>query len=204
MSRDISATNLAEINAAHLHEVLLVKLGFGTPVYAHSGVGTITYDSNDYLGVGDFGSIGSPTETEQLRPASLSLVLSGVDSGLITEALDSGAYGDAVTIYMGYRQDDGTLVADPWIIWKGKLEFAAIRQGDDNTVTLTCQHDLAVLDESDGSRFTDEDQQVRFPNDTGFQYVTDMPGLKLWWAGRPVISGSDGGAVPPPGYTKEE
>lgn len=192
MSRDISTTNLTEINSAHLHEVLLVKLEFDTPVYCHSGIGTITFNSNDYLGVGQFGGVSNPTETEQLRPTSLTLSLSGIDSTLITEALDSGGYGDIVTIYTGYRQDDGTLVDDPWITWKGFLEFASIRHGADNAVTLTCQHDLAILNENDGARFTDEDQEVRFTGDTGFQYVTDMAGIKLVWGGGVVASGGGG------------
>jgi len=192
MSRDISATNLTEINAAHLHEVLLVKLEFGTPAYAHSGIGTISFDGNNYLGVGQFGGISSTRETADLRPASLTLTLSGIDTNLITEALDSGGYGDVVTIYVGYRKDDGTLVDDPWIVWKGFLEFASIKQGKENVVLLTAQHDLAILNETDGSRFTDEDQQVRFSGDTGFQYVTDMAGMNLNWAGAKINTGTAG------------
>lgn len=196
MSRDITATNLTEINAAHLHEVVMVKLEFGTPVYAHSGIGTITYDSNDYLGVGDFGSVSNTTETEQLRPTALTLQLSGVDSSLLTEALDSGSYGDVVTLYVGYRQDDGTLVDDPWLLWKGHFDYASITQGGDNTVSITLQHDLSVLDEKDGGRYTDEDQQLKFTGDRGFQFVTDMATVKLNWGGMRVIAG-EGGFTPP-------
>lgn len=193
MSRTISASNLAEIDAAHLHEVLLVKLEFDTPVYIHSGVGSIVFDSNTYLGVGQFGNVGNQIESEQLRPTSLILSLSGVDAALITEALDAGNYGDIITIYMGYRQDDGTLVDDPWIPWKGFFEFAAVKHGTENIVSITCRHDLAILNEAEGSRFSDEDQQVRFTGDTGFQYITDMAGTKLIWGGGRVSTGSTGG-----------
>ena len=192
MSRDISAANLAEINAAHLHLVVMVKLEFDTPLYVHSGIGTIVFDSNDYLGVGQFGNISNMTETEVLRPTSLTLTLSGVDSSLITEALDSGDYGDIVTIYNGYRQDDGTLVDDPLLIWKGFFEFASISQGEQSIVSITVQHDLAVLDEINGSRITDEDQQVRFTGDVGFGFVADMAGLKLFWGGGAVSTSRTG------------
>lgn len=196
MSRDISATNLTEINAAHLYEVLLVKLEFDTPVYCHSGIGTITYGGNDYLGVGQFGSVSGARESENLTPSPLTLTLSGVDSSLITEALDSGNYGDAVTIFSGYRQDDGTLVDDPFIIWKGSLEYTSISQGESNAAAITLQHDLAVLDESDGGRFTDEDQQTRFSGDLGLEYVADMNGLRLIWGGARVVTGVLGGSKP--------
>ena len=200
--RDISAANLAEINAAHLHLVVMVKLEFDTPLYVHSGIGTITYDSNDYLGVGQFGSISNMTESEVLRPTSLTLTLSGVDSNLITEALDSGDYGDIVTIYNGYRQDDGTLVADPLLIWKGKFEFASISQGEQSIVSITVQHDLAVLNEKDGGRITDEDQQVRFPGDVAFEFIHDMEniGRRLIWAGGAVSSATDRNPDRPDGF----
>jgi len=43
MSRGISAINEAQVNTSHVHDVTLVKLDFDTPVYVHSGVGTIVY-----------------------------------------------------------------------------------------------------------------------------------------------------------------
>ena len=198
MSRSISATNLTEVDADHLHEVVLVKLEFGTPVYCHSGIGTINYGGNDYLGVGQFGSITDAAESEQLSPSSLTLQLSGVDSSLITEALDSGSYGDIVTIYIGYRQDDGTLVDDPWVLWRGIFEYSSITQGQENVVSITVQHDLATLNQTSGARFSDEDQQRRFSGDVGFEFVADMAGVDLRWGGGPVgVSDPRPGTAPP-------
>ena len=167
---------------------------FDTPAYAHSGIGTITYDTNDYLGVGDFGSVSSTKESEELGPSGITLQLSGVDSTLITTALDSGKYGDVVTLYVGYRQDDGTLVDDPWVLWRGTFEYASIGQGESNVVSITLQHDLAILDEADGGRYTDEDQQSRFAGDRGFEYVAEMGTVKLLWGGKPVVV-AGGGSV---------
>ena len=196
MSRSVSSTNLTEINASHLHEVVLVKMEFDTPAYAHSGIGTISYDGNDYLGVGDFGSISNTTESEQLRPNSLTLQLSGVDSTLLTEALDSGNYGDVVTLYVGYRQDDGTLVDDPWLLWRGTFDYASISRGADNVVSIVVQHDLAVLDEVNGGRYTDEDQQSKFTGDVGLEFIADMANLTLVWGGGRVGGGRERDVIP--------
>ena len=51
MSRGLSTINETQVDSSHVHDVPLVKLEFDTPVYVHSGIGTITYDTNDYLGV---------------------------------------------------------------------------------------------------------------------------------------------------------
>ena len=200
MSRDISATNLAEINASHIQPVTMVNLGFDTPVYVHSGIGTITYDGNDYLGVGQLGAVGNMGESEDLTPSPLSLTLSGVDSSLVSEALDSGNYGDVVTIYEGYRQDDGTLVDDPWVVWKGAYEFSSVSLDKSSIISVTIKHDLSALSEKDGGRYSDEDQQVRFSGDVGFQFVADTSGIKLHWGGKTVAY--NGSPNHPGGFTK--
>lgn len=194
LAREIGDTNETTItDVAYVHEVVMVKMEFDTPVYAHSGYGTITFDGNDYAGVGQLGSVSDTRESEVLGPTPMQLGLSGVDSSLIAEALTSGRYGDAITVYIGYRQDDGTLVQAPWIAWKGTFEYATLTAGEDNSINITCQHDLAILEESESSRYTDEDQQRRYSGDTGFEYVARIATQKLVWGGGPVVTGSGGG-----------
>lgn len=242
MSRDISTTNLAEINASHVHLVTMVALDFDTPVYVHSGIGTIEFgaasggstgnvynawkgaveptqgggsgneyqaskgavepiwsSTTSYLGVGDFGGISEAKASEVLGPASLTLTLTGIDNSLITEAQEAGRYRDSVTIYQGYRQDDGTLVDDPWIAWKGFFEYASIKIDEESTISVTCHHDLSVLTEKDGSRFSSEDQERRYSGDKFFQFVTDQSGLRLFWGGTTHGGDRFGDREPPPG-----
>ena len=189
MSRDIGSTNETQAQGQYVHVVLLANLQFDTPVYVHSGYGEIVYDSNTYLGVGDFGSISQARESEVIGPNGITLGLSGVDAGLVSEALDSGSYGDPVTIYQGYRLDDGTLADNPFILWQGFLEYATVSQGGDNTITLTCESDLSVLGESDNSRYSDEDQVERYSGDRAFEYVVAMKNVKLQWGGRTITRG---------------
>ena len=197
MSRGLSTTNTTAVDASHVHLVTLVKMEFDTPLYAHSGIGTISYGGNDYLGVGGFGGISAPRETEILGPASVTLTLSGVDSDYISEALDSGNLYDPITIYQAYRSDDGTLVDDPWIVWSGWFEFVAIAMDGDSSVSITCQHDLSMLNEKDGARYSDEDQQNAYTGDVGLEFTADMAGLKLLWGGRGVVAGPGGGTLIP-------
>jgi len=186
MTRGLGATNQTEIAKTHVQVVLLCGLEFDTPIYVHTGIGSISYDGNTYLGVGDFGGVDSIEEAESISPSPLRLTLSGIDSTLIAEAMTSGRYGDRVTVYEGYRLDDGSLVADPWILWAGTFEFPTITLGDDNGVTITGQHDLSKLDDASGARFSDEDQQRRYAGDTGFSYVADSVDKEIIWGGGPV------------------
>lgn len=183
MSRSLSSANLTEIANAHVSEVVMCKLAFDTPVYVHSGVGSITYDGNTYTGVGDFGNVSSMRESEALTPSSITLTLSGVNSTFITEALDAGDYGDAVTIYAGFRQDDGTLVADPDELWSGTFEYATISIDAESVVTVVCQHDLADIREKQGGRYSHEDQTDKYASDLGLQFASSAANVKLLWGG---------------------
>ena len=191
MRRGLHADNLSHVQGSHVHEVILAKLEFGTPVYVHSGIGTITYDSNDYVGVGDFGTFSAPRESETLGPVSVTLTLSGFDATFLTEALDASSYGDKVTLFAGYRSDDGTLVADPWPFWKGRVDYMAAGRGATNSISLIAQHDLSVLGEIDGAKFSDEDQRQRYSSDQGFEFVAEQATMKLTW-GRATVNTGDG------------
>ena len=189
MSRGLSATNTAQVDGVHVYEVVLVKLEFDTPLYVHSGVGTISYGGNSYTGVGKFGGITGTRESEALGPSAITLTLDGITSAHISEALDSGNLYDPVTIYVGYRQDNGTLVDDPWVMWKGWYEFATVSIGEESSVSIICQHDLSVLEEKAGDRYSDEDQQDKYTGDLGFQFTHDMANVKLIWGGGGVSGG---------------
>lgn len=195
MTRGYSSANQQELTAQTLHQILMAKLEFDTPVYIHTGVGSVVFDGNTYLGVGDFGSVTGIKESEFLRFNKITLNLSGIDSAYVDEALNSSNYGDLVTLYEGFRSDDGTLVDNPEIVWAGTVEYANLTVGSEAVVSLVCTHELAFLSEIDGSRFTDEDQRTDYPDDGGLKFIADVANTSknLVWAGGPVPTGQSGG-----------
>jgi len=172
--RTLSGTNLAHIDSGHTHPCLLGKFEFGTPVYAHTGLGTITYDTNDYLGVGTLAGLTGLEETENIVPAPVRVQLDGLNSVVLAESLDAASYGDRVTFFIGYRNDDGTLIDNPWTFYKGRVDSSSFSRGKENSVSLTIQHDLAVLAKKIGTKYTDEEQQRRYVGDNAFKAVEQM------------------------------
>lgn len=198
MSRNLTAAAQAQATAQHYTMLVMVKFEFGgspsTSVFVHSGVGTVTYNGDNYIGVGSFGAISEVRESQRTKPGAIELQLDALNTVYLAEALNAGAYGDPVTIYAGYRASDGSLVADPWTLWTGWFEFASISAGTDNMISVTAQHDLSVLDERDNSRFTDEDQQRKYSGDLGFQYVHEAATAKIvWGGGNPFLRGGSTG-----------
>ena len=197
MSREIGSTNTASAEGASVEPVALLKLDLDDPVYAHSGVGVIEYDGNDYIGVGLLGSVTAPSETDELGPQPVTFGMSQIDANLMQYAMSAANYGDEATLYRGYRQDDGTLVSDPYIVWAGTVESTGAKVGPGGQIGITCNHDLAALDQINGGRYTDEDQQDKYSGDKFFSHIADIPTLKLLWGGGPTRTGSAPGLGPP-------
>lgn len=200
MARTLATGNVTHIDSRHTHPVAMAKMLFDTPIYLHSGLGTISYEGNDYLGVGEFGGVSSVEETEAVVPSSIVLQLSGLSSSLFAEALNASNYGDKVTLYVAYRNDDGTLVDDPWVFYRGRVESANLTRGADNSIRITVQHDLAVLNQQTGTKFTDEEQQKRYSGDTAFSRVQQMQLVQLIWGVSGVTGQGDRGGPNPPSY----
>ena len=200
MSRGLSANNAAEIAKAYLQPVALGQFNFDTPVYVHTGVGSITYDGNAYTGLGDFVGMSEMRESEALTPLSMTFTLSSDDAALEAEALDAGNFRDTIKVFIGYRGDDGLLVDDPWLGWSGFYDTASVRIDlEESVIKVVGQHDLATLNEKAGDRYSDEDAQDKNAGDVGLEYLADMRTTNLTWGRRPVVYGS--GAGNPTGRT---
>ena len=189
MARELPADVVTQLDSDHVYAIYMAKLEFEAPVYVHTGIGNVTYDGDEYLGVGTFGGIDGVRESELLGPSSIRLTLSGIDPNMIAEALDAGRYDDRMTVWQALRQDDGTLIDDPYTFWRGRFEYANITVGEDNTITIIGQHDLAILDKKDGRRFSDEDQQAAYAGDLLFEYIAEQENVTYKWGGRIVTNG---------------
>lgn len=191
-ARTIASLNTAHIDTRHTHPVIMGKFLFTVPVYAHSGLGIINFEGNDYLGVGRVAGLEGLEESTAIVPTAVTVQLDGLSSDFFDEALNSANYGDKVTLYLGYRNDDGTLIDEPWILYRGRVESPRLRRGAENTISFTIQHELAVLKKTIGTKFSDEEQQRRYPGDTAFARIEQMSTVELIW-GRADQTTSDNG-----------
>lgn len=182
MTRVISATNITSSEAEKVRMVLLAKLEFDSAtLYLNNTVGTYTFDGNDYLGIGSFGSISKVQEGAELRSYSMDLTLSGVDSTLISEALSTGYKNRDATIYLGYLDSNYAFVADPFVLFKGRMDTMPIEIAEESTITLTVEGRLADWERSRISRYTDADQKQQFSTDKGLEFVDQMVEKTLIW-----------------------
>ncbi len=150
------------------------------PVYAHSGVGTITWDGHEWRGVGALGNVEIPPEAAGVAAVDAMLSLAGVSADLEGFA-DDAIRNRTVELYMGAVAarpgDPGgtTLRGNPVSLFSGTMDGLSIiaSEGEDGI-----DHEARVSVATGPSArsaatiyHTNEDQSSRYPADTAGRLV---------------------------------
>jgi len=202
--RGAAAANVTEMNASSNMPVTFVKLEFGSAngtQYVHDSLNAITWDSQSWSGLGDLGRISRLEEGEEVSPYEAVLELSGVDDSImVDEAVSQQYMDDPITIYLGWlNPTTHALVADPDLMWSGKMGQMAMVVGEVNVIQLTCESDLIVMEKTNGALFSDSNLQSNYSGDTFFKFATQMKNLELTWGGSTLNLGGGGSRLGPGG-----
>lgn len=196
MSRSLNASLVTEITAARLAPAQFVFLDFQTgPVRVWDGVGSIVWGGNTYVGLGYLGSITPIEETADVRANGVVFQVSGVPSSLIATVLGDAYSRRDAKIWVGALDATGALVADPDLMFSGKMNNVDFDKGEvEAIIRVYAESRLVDLRRSRERRYTHEDQQIDFPGDLGLQYMARAQSTPLNWGGKSAPTYAGGGA----------
>lgn len=180
--RTLTAAMQTALAEGTIRPVTLVRLDFASGIVAvHSGLGELAWNGDTYLGVGDLGRIDPIKESTDLRPYGVSMTLSGIPGEKISLALSEHYQGRDARIYLGLLDAGHRLIADPTLIWQGRMDVMPIEMGETATITVTGEGRMADWHRPRVRRYNNEDQQARFPGDKGLEFVTAMVDKPIIW-----------------------
>ena len=175
MSRSLTTAIKNELATNDIRPVHLISIGFSTPVNftdcsfpltsSVSG-SSITYTSSDHLiGISDF------SEQTDVSKSSITLSLSGADQTFISVVLNENIINDSVTIHRGLLADDNTIIADPFLLYKGSIEnFEIQEQPKSSTLSLSIVSHWADFNKKNGRKTNNTSQQRFFSTDVGMDF----------------------------------
>lgn len=195
MSRSLTTALKNETTAAALSPVMFALFDFQSgAVRVWSGLGSQTWDGNSYLGVGYFGSFSPVEETADVKANGVAFQLSGVPSSLISTVLGDNYQGRTVKLWLGAVNAAGAIVADPYLVFSGRMDAVEIDEGGDtSTIRVLAESRLVDLQRSRERRFTHEDQQIDFAGDEGLAFMPTAQSTPFVWGGQKVNGVSGGG-----------
>jgi len=175
MTRSLTTAVKNELATNDIRPVHLITIGFSIPVNitdcsfsltsSVSG-SSVTYSASDFI-LG----ISNHNEQTDLTKATVELNLSGADQTFIATVLNENVTNDIVDIYRGFLNDSNTLIADPFLLYRGNIESFSISENDTTTsVGLTIVSHWADFEKKNGRKTNNTSQQRFFSTDVGMDF----------------------------------
>lgn len=184
--RGLTASMETEVGKSVVEPFFMAELLFPSdPVRAWSGLGDLTWDSKTWLGTGELGKVSPIRETAGLQARGLQFVINSVPSAYISVAQNQDYQNKLATLYVGFFDDDGTIVPDPVVLFRGRMDQLIIAEvgGPEgySRITVSAESRLIDLDRPRELLYDHEHQQALFPGDDGFEYVASLQEKEIPW-----------------------
>ena len=175
MTRNLTSAVKTELATNDIRPVHLITLGFATPVNitdcsfsltsSVSG-SSVTYSASDFI-LG----ITNHTEETDITKSSVSINLSGADQTFISTVLNENVVNDSVDIFRGFLDDSNALIADPFLLYRGKIDSFDIAETDkESQVNLSIVSNWADFEKKNGRKTNNTSQQRFFTGDVGMDF----------------------------------
>lgn len=182
MSRELPAQLQNEIEAPELRPFFAVSIALPDPVYAWSGIGEITFDGKTFDGVGSLGGVSAISEQADGTASGLSLSLSGIDPDFTQYLIEQPYRGAQVDLYIGTLNEGFSEVASWKRLSRWRLNAVSVVE-DESGLQVNVECEGAFIDQARARvrRFTNEEQQRRYPGDKFFEYMAAMQEVRVIW-----------------------
>ena len=180
-SRDLTTAVSNALDDDVVYPFFAIELLFDSvPIRMWTGTGEATIDGNTYIGAGQLLSISSIDETSEIAVKGADIILSGMNSEVISLALQSSYQGRVCNIYFGVV--DGSTYSGLTQIFSGYMDEMNISEGPDTgTIELKVENKLIDLERARVARYSSGYQKSIYPNDKGFDFVESLQNRSVPW-----------------------
>ncbi len=191
MSRTIDSGLLTALTGNSVEPYYAVELMFDTrtitgvdgdpvnvgPLRLWTGLGNRTIGGETYTGTGSLLNIAAAEEVGDLSAKGMVLTLTGLESSIISIALQEPYQRRIAKVYLG--EQSVTPVVE---IFSGFMDTMQISDEPDTaTVVLTIESKLVELERSRNWRYTDESHKARYSGDSFFSFVQSIQDQQVAW-----------------------
>lgn len=183
MTRSLSTAMANGISAATVRPILLLELEFSATVYIWTGIGTLAWNGHDWLGLGNLLEMSAIEETDSIEARGINIKLSGVPADQVQLALSELRTSKRGIIRLALDDGAGGIVANPKIIFRGRLDVGIIDDSDPSSPTIGLQYESELIDLERPRewRYTDEHQRLLHNGDESLRYIASYADKVLYW-----------------------
>ena len=163
----------------HLVDIMLDS----APVYITDAWKELVWSSHTYTALGHLLSFSDIEESSELRVTNMTAQLSGVDQSLISAVLSYKYIDRPLRVYKGFLDDNVAIIANPILIFEGRMDAPVIAENPDDgscVVSITATNAWVDFERKSGRHTNHEEQQLFFPGDKGFEFVSEITKEITW------------------------
>ena len=187
MSRGLSAANEAAVNNQVVRRVYFAFLDYkNAPAFFCSAAKDIAFDydgsgsDTNFVGIGALGSISELEEGTDIQSYAVDLSITGLEDIDISIALSDQYKGRDAIIWRGFLDEDHLLIDAPDVAFSGRMSLQEI-DFENGAIALTVISRLADWQRANNSRYTNEEQQRRYPGDKGLEFIAQQVEKQIVW-----------------------
>jgi hypothetical protein len=184
MSRGFTTAFATALTQRDLRPCMLLEATFpsGT-LRLWTGTSNILWNGQTWFAAGTLLSVPEVEESTDVVAAGITVALSGVPVGLVSDVIASVKQGSPATVYIGLMIEDGAIISDPTPAFTGRLDVPKLTDGADTCVIEVTYESRAIdMNHPCSFRLTDDSQQTLYPGDTSLRYVAALQsGRSLFW-----------------------
>jgi len=149
-----------------------------------SGIGTLTWNGNDFVGIGKLGRIVGAGETAEVRTTETSYQMNGIiDSVALNDFISNPVRNGIAKAWLVFLDDNEQVIPNPILIDETILDTASVHYAASGEATLTLRGTSAVFDfrRPRGRNLTNEQLQADYPGDTGLDRIPGLANRGVSW-----------------------
>lgn len=182
MSRTLTSAVEAALSSDNVPALVFVELDFSSGfVRVTNAAYNFSWDSKTWTGLGNLGDIEPAKESSELGAYGVSMKLSGIPSSMVSTALGEHYQGRGCKIWFAPLDSNYQVLADPVMIFHGRMDTMSINLGKTATIVLTAESRLADWDRPRVRRYNHADQIKFYPTDKGLEFIEQMVEKELVW-----------------------
>jgi hypothetical protein len=177
MNRGASGAVIAEIGADKNRPIHLFELYLdGATTYATDAFRTMVWNATTYPALGHFLDYDRIEETGDLSITPVTVQMSGVDQTLIAAVLAHEYIDRRLVIRKAFLSGASAVIVDP-LPSEFRVDSMSIEEDPDSgkcVVAISASSHWIDFERTPGRHTNHEEQQIWFPGDLGFEYVSQL------------------------------
>lgn len=185
MSRNLDPYLVAMFGSSVVNAVFLASFELPTEtVRVWTGVGTVTWDGESWIGMGSFGKVSQIEETASDAERGAAFEISDIPSGIFGPAdLSVDIQGRDCRLWLAGLTEAGAIVCNPDDpLYAGLMDqIQAKDDGKTCIITLSTENRSRGQIRSVRRTYSDADQRAEYPDDTWCKLTAAVPNTPFSW-----------------------